>query len=418
MTISFIDDWWAKPETPTESMPSKKTTKYRFLTANNKWFMGIKKAMAAVKAGSSNPVEDLDKLHKFLAQFRNFSQSNKSTWLDGEEFLPEGWRYRTCQATTGDYAKVLSPGGEVFPSRSRALAHMVQEGAPPQQLEKMRNSLIFDGWMGSSLLPPGWMYRKCKSGRNEHSFLSPSGAMFPSRRLLVAHLREQPGFTEEDITNLDLLRKDIRARWISSTNDWLEEDPSVPRGWRIRYFDLEGRRYGKPRHFILSPEGALFQTRRAALLALVQRGASEEVVGSMLLLLHHEGWEEHPALPAGWRFRQRENKAVSLLSRKGEELGLARAAQYLEASQEYSRGDREKLVAFAWEVQQEKVERKTSGWVEDPSLPSGWGVRTGLRFRGVQQLVSPGGEEVRRGGRGRRGGDSGSGGGGAGAAGH
>ena len=374
MMMLFPENWWAKPDTPTEG--SKKTiTCYRFLTADNKWFKGIKKAMAAVTACSSNPAEDLEKLHKFLAMFQNFSRSNNSTWLDGEESLPEGWRYRTCQTTTGDYAKVLSPGGEVFSSRSRALAHLVKEGAPPPQLEKMKSSLLFDGWMGSSLLPPGWMYRKCKSGRNEHSFLSPSGLVFPSRRLLVAHLKDQPGFAEQDVTNLDLLRKDIRARWISSSHGWLEGDPSVPQGWRIRFFDLEGRRFGKPRHYILSPEGALFQTRRAAFKAIVERGASKEELGTMLSLLHHEGWEEHPALPAGWRFRQRENKAVSLLSRKGEELGLARTAQYLEASQEYSQGDREKLVAFAWKVQQEKVERKTMGWLEDPSLPRGWCVR-------------------------------------------
>ena len=36
----------------------------------------------------------------------------------------------------------------------------------------MRASLSNEGWKESPLLPPLWRFRKCKTGRNEYSFLT------------------------------------------------------------------------------------------------------------------------------------------------------------------------------------------------------------------------------------------------------
>ena len=53
----------------------------------------------------------------------------------------------------------------------------------------MRASLSNEGWKESPLLPPLWRFRKCKTGRNEYSFLTEEGLIFPSRVTLVAHMR-------------------------------------------------------------------------------------------------------------------------------------------------------------------------------------------------------------------------------------
>ena len=77
-----------------------------------------------------------------------------------------------------------------------------------KQVEMMRASLSKEGWQESQLLPPLWRFRRCKRGRNEFSFLTGEGLVFPSRVTLVAHMREQ-GYSEEDVENVNQLRKEM-----------------------------------------------------------------------------------------------------------------------------------------------------------------------------------------------------------------
>ena len=72
----------------------------------------------------------------------------------------------------------------------------------------MRASLSNEGWKESPLLPLLWRFCKCKMGRNEYSFLTEQGLIFPSRVTLVAHMREQ-GFAEEQLENVNKLRKEM-----------------------------------------------------------------------------------------------------------------------------------------------------------------------------------------------------------------
>ena len=72
----------------------------------------------------------------------------------------------------------------------------------------MRASLSKEGWKESELLPPLWRFRKCKRGRNEFSFLTEEGLVFPSRVTLVAHMREQ-GYSEDYVENVNKLRKEM-----------------------------------------------------------------------------------------------------------------------------------------------------------------------------------------------------------------
>ena len=76
----------------------------------------------------------------------------------------------------------------------------------------MRASLSNEGWKESPLLPPLWRFRKCKTGRNEYSFLTEEGLIFLSRVTLVAHMREKGFglcFAEEQLENVNKLRKEM-----------------------------------------------------------------------------------------------------------------------------------------------------------------------------------------------------------------
>ena len=93
-------------------------------------------------------------------------------------------------------------------SISQALIQYICNFHLLKQVEMMRASLSKEGWQESQLLPPLWRFRRCKRGRNEFSFLTGEGLVFPSRVTLVAHMREQ-GYSEEDVENVNQLRKEM-----------------------------------------------------------------------------------------------------------------------------------------------------------------------------------------------------------------
>ena len=49
--------------------------------------------------------------------------------------------------------ELISPDGKILPGKRSALAHMVKENYPKDQIEKMRRSLELEGWMKHKNLP-------------------------------------------------------------------------------------------------------------------------------------------------------------------------------------------------------------------------------------------------------------------------
>ena len=227
--------------------------------------MGIKKARVVLVSGHQYTSQDQENMEQFFLQHASSKRVKNEAWLEGEDFLPEGWKYKINTGPNGDYSKLLSPQGEAF-NKAGALSHMILFGYPQDQVDKMHASLVYDGWEKSSLLPKDWMYRKCKSGRNEYNFLTHMGELFPSKVTLVSYMTKQGIYTDQDIQNVGVLRKELKAKWISGHEDWVDNDPSVPKGWRLRYQEGRGRLgQARTRCYILSPEGGIFQTRLKAL---------------------------------------------------------------------------------------------------------------------------------------------------------
>ena len=57
------EGWWAKPD----KVPRNRT-RFRFLTEENKWFVGMKKATALLNSGSQYTSHQLENLHQFIAE--------------------------------------------------------------------------------------------------------------------------------------------------------------------------------------------------------------------------------------------------------------------------------------------------------------------------------------------------------------
>ena len=113
------------------------TTPLRFLTDKNEWFVGIKKAVRLLNNSEEYTGLHLENLHSFFGEYSSFKRETDESWLEGDEYLPEGWRYKVVNGSNGDYARVLSPKGESFSSKSKALAYMVKNNYEEADVKKM-----------------------------------------------------------------------------------------------------------------------------------------------------------------------------------------------------------------------------------------------------------------------------------------
>ena len=94
--------WWVKPDQVTNNQ-----TRFRFLTETNKWFVGVRKAVAELSSGRYT-LEEVENLHSMLEEFASKSRMVSTVWKPGGEDLPEGWRFKRCAGKKmGIYTKVL-----------------------------------------------------------------------------------------------------------------------------------------------------------------------------------------------------------------------------------------------------------------------------------------------------------------------
>jgi len=388
------DGWYAKPVGKTVIGSNS----LRFLTDKNEWFIGIRKAVKLLNNSEEYTGLDLENLHAFFGMYSSFKRENDQTWMDGEEYLPEGWRYKVCHGPKGDYARLLSPNGDLFSSKSKALAFMVKNNFEEAAIKKMTSALVYDGWIESSFLPPEWRYRKSKTGRNEYNFLSPEGDLFMSRRTLVAFMQSCDKYSEDDINNLDALTVEIRAKWVHDKHDWIDNDETIPPGWKIRYFEgVKSNKKPRKRCYILAPSGAIFQSRVKALQFMIQNSHQEDDISFMLSQLERESWCCHPMLPQKWRIKKKLNEKGHLFfTSEGLILTLKGALSHIEQySDKYTAEDSDGLV-FVAKGFSEQLTKQNYEWFEDETVPAGWKVRrvpvAGSFER--EYFLTPGGDQI------------------------
>ena len=154
--------WWVKPDRVMNNQ-----TRFRFLTADNVWFVGVRKAVSELSSGRYS-LEETEGLHRMLEEFAASGRMVSTVWQPGGEDMPEGWRFKQCAGKkqgiytkvqtlslmcvpchhkaelfqflfSSIYVQVLSPLGEVFPNKGRAIAHMVSNGFPEEQVSYISN---------------------------------------------------------------------------------------------------------------------------------------------------------------------------------------------------------------------------------------------------------------------------------------
>ena len=93
--------WWVKPDRVMNNQ-----TRFRFLTATNKWFVGVRKAVSELSSGRYS-LEEVEGLHRMLEEFSSKSRMGSTVWQPGGPDMPEGWRFKQCAGKKqGIYTKV------------------------------------------------------------------------------------------------------------------------------------------------------------------------------------------------------------------------------------------------------------------------------------------------------------------------
>ena len=298
-------------------------------------------------------------------------------WMSGEDMLlPDGWCYKTVHGHTADYTKLLAPNGLVFNSKIKALNYVIENNYDEEDIRKIRESFVYDGWSESTLLPDNWKFRKCKSERNEYMFMAPTGEIFNSRKGLLDYLRGNPDITDEHIQNVQTLFDEIKATWVNNLQDYEDDDKTVPPGWRIKYFaGVKANREARDRCYILSPSGVRFQSRAKAIQYMVEGNYSQEHIHYMLQQLYLERWRIHPKLPENWRIKKKEyikSQGSYLLTSEGFILTVKKAVEHIHANPDkYTAEDAVNVEEVAKTLTKERSLENTN-WIQVENIPIGW----------------------------------------------
>ena len=125
------------------------------------------------------------------------------------------------------------------------------------------------------------------------------------------------------------MKKKMKAR-SEEKPEW-EADETVPAGWRTRLG-------GDGRKVFLSPDGLKFQTRRTALIHLLEVADTVSEVMTMRRGFAGEGWKQDGYLPPNWWYKYNAGRACFITNAGNLLQSMKNAADYIELKQpQYSK---------------------------------------------------------------------------------
>jgi len=318
--------------------------------------------------------------------------------------VPKGWKVKT----DGIRPSYMAPNGNTYKSRRMAYHSMIQERYPNEEIEAMRKTLKYDGWLDNSELPDGW---KVKHSKNNVYLMDRGGEYFKSYVEAAKFVESYAQyFSQEDVDKINRLARVnqpgrpglIPGPTRISNSEWQENDPTVPKGWKSR----AGMGTGKGKK-LMSPDGVIYPSRRNALELMIKSQASPEQIEQIRMSLTHEGWIKME-IPIGWMFRTVNSYGYhfltadgTLLESKGQAYeymmkagimtgenknsieslkGLGKIKDQTPANKDYTRRVREP----------QRITPDSSWVLGDPTVPDGWRVKDSVQHgKNKKVLLSP-----------------------------
>ena len=269
---------------------------HNFLTGDGELVNSSERAKKIVDGEMFSP-EERDGLKMFLDIQTVSMRSTSYVWNEEDDSVPAGWKTRFG----GKKQFFLSPDGQMFPCRRKALELLIKEGAEEEEVEEMKSFCIkYEGFEASHLLPAGWIHRPRATQHGTIQILSVEGVLYQSFITAKEFMEGNSKYGVEDAKNLDKLVELSGNAFRQAVGQW-QEDITLPEGWKSRISDGKMR---SEKQFFLSPAGEQFSCRRLALKSMVEGGAGVLEVDEMRSMLVHEGWQVEASLPKGWHYRK------------------------------------------------------------------------------------------------------------------
>ena len=280
----------------------------------------------------------------------------------GEVSLPPGWSLKAA----GLREVLVSPTGRQFPTRVRALQHLIRVGAGGEQIDEMRRCIAYEGFLVNALLPEGWRLKHLmvmEEGRvaSRVTFLTREGVLLESFRMAGVHMKLQK-YKEASINLLGELMEQL-------TVERRRQRGSL--GVEIN----SGSEKRKRMKFHVVSDGSHFPSKNLALKFLISKSFPSDEVDALRSSLVEEGWKSDVLLPPNWRFKRSKHLQFTFLTPLADQLSGVQAA-IRQVETECDKGEIENFRNFL-EIQAVVSRSKKFTWKSDPkTLPEGWKIRT------------------------------------------
>jgi len=391
MDPKLPDGWYMKPR---KDKINEATASYHYISDTFQQFESTKSAIKFMKESHQYSAEDINKLEAKIVSEAKKLCPDKYEWLEGDETVPPGWKYRVVLCSNGlERHFFLAPDGSSYSGRKQAVEYMVKKKYSQEDIKIMESGFKIQ-WSDDDCLPTGWKMRttdmKTKNGTVPMQwFLSPEGKMFRGRKSTLDHITKSGQYNKEDI-------RKFRCSGDTPTKsqyDWDEKDPSVPKGWKTTMITVNSFGKNVQSKRFLSPDGRFCSSRVDALKYMRKEDIFLKVdIDSMKQGLLSEGWEMDALLPEGWYVKpdkhKEEEATFNYLAPDFTFLRSTRAAQtYLKNNGQYTQEDVDRLNALV-DVGRKRIRLEKYGYNKtDSTVPHGWKLKLSQCSSGAQQKV-------------------------------
>ena len=226
--------------------------------------------MTHMEKTAADGQNDIDNVNKLLEE--NSKKSHLSKSSETSQKTPPGWRIRVC----GKHRYVVSPSGQQFLSKRRALVFMVQEGHPEEHVALMRDCMAEDGWKTSDLLPHDCRYKTAHQGRDT-SFLMPEGKVQRNRRAGLEYMVKEE-FEQEEVEEM---RPMLR-------HEGCQAGEHLPDNWFVRELRRSSKHYSSLE--FATDRGEHLKSTKAAIELVQRSGADPEGLARLRRLPRGDRW--------------------------------------------------------------------------------------------------------------------------------
>merc|ERR1719209_1451767 len=299
--------------------------------------------------------------------------------------LPVGWymkpRKDKINEATASY-HYISDTFQQFESTKSAIKFMKEcHQYSAEDINKLESKIVSEAkklcpdkyeWLeDSDSVPKGWKYRTvmCSNGLERQFFLAPDGSSYSGRKQAVDYMVKSK-YSQQDIK---IMESGFKIKWI-------DDDPSLPKNWKMRTTDMKTKNGTVPMQWFLSPEGKMFRGRKSALDHITKSGLYDKedirkfrCSGDTPTKSQYDWDETDPSVPKGWKTTMITVNSFgkSVLSKRF----LSPDGRFCSSRVDALKYMRKEDIFLKVDIDSMKLGLLSEGWEVDPLLPEDWYVK-------------------------------------------